>query len=219
MRAHGSPSRRTRVTRLPDRGRYDQSTLYAIIDAGLVCHVGYTIDGQPYVTPTAYWREGDHVYWHGSAASRMLRAHARHEPVCLTVTHFDGLVLARSGFHHSMNYRSVMVLGHAEIIRNADDQCAAMRGFVERVVPGRWGTTRPPTAQELKATSILRMSLSEASAKVRSGPPIDDDADYDLATWAGVIPVALTLGAPEPDPRLHSEALPPPDLTSIRLGR
>lgn len=210
---------RTRVKRLPDRGHYDRDTVYAILDAGLVCHVGYTIDDHPFVTPTACWREGDHLYWHGSSASRMLRAQAGGIPVCVTVTHLDGLVLARSGFHHSLNYRAVMAFGNAEIVTDVDEKRAAMRAFVERVVPGRWDVTRPPTDQELKATSVLRLSLQEASAKVRTGPPIDDDADYTLPVWAGVVPVTLTLGTPQPDPRLADRTASPPSIGSIRLGR
>ncbi len=211
-----TPTPRTRVKRYPDRGHYDRQTIYDIVDAAFICHVGYAIDGQPYVTPTAHWRLDDHVYWHGSSASRMLRAQTGGTPVCLTVTHVDGLVLARSGFHHSMNYRSVMALGHAEIVRDDAEKLAAMEAFVERLVRGRWATTRTPTAQELKAMSVLRMSLDEASAKVRMGPPIDEDGDYGLPAWAGVIPLSLTFGAPEPDPRLHDGALPPPTPDALR---
>jgi nitroimidazol reductase NimA-like FMN-containing flavoprotein (pyridoxamine 5'-phosphate oxidase superfamily) len=214
-----SPTERTRVKRLPDRGKYDRETVYAILDAGLICHVGYTIDGLPYVTPTACWREGDHLYWHGSSASRMLRTQSAGIPVCITVTHLDGLVLARSGFHHSMNYRSVMAMGDAELVQDPDEKSAALQAFVERLVPGRWGLIRPPTAQELKATSVLRLHLQEISAKVRTGPPIDDDADYALPVWAGVVPVSMTVGAPQPDARLTAEGAQPPDVTSIRLGR
>jgi nitroimidazol reductase NimA-like FMN-containing flavoprotein (pyridoxamine 5'-phosphate oxidase superfamily) len=218
--SHAGPAtERTRVKRLPDRGKYDRDTVYAILDAGLVCHVGYNIDGHPFVTPTACWREGDHLYWHGSSASRMLRAQAGGIPVCVTVTHLDGLVLARSGFHHSLNYRAVMALGNAELVESADEKRSAMQRFVERVVPGRWEITRQPTVQELKATSVLRLALNEASAKVRTGPPIDDDADYLLPVWAGVIPVTLALGSPQPDPRLADQMLMPPNVDSIRLIR
>jgi uncharacterized protein len=214
-----NPTDRTRVRRLPERGKYDRDTIYAILDAGLVAHVGYTIDGQPFVTPTACWREGDHLYWHGSAASRMLRAQAGGIPVCVTVTHIDGLVLARSGFHHSMNYRSVMAIGNAEIVEDEREKLAALRGFVERVVPGRWDVVRPPTPQELKATSVLRLRLDEVSAKVRTGPPKDDEEDYALPIWAGVVRVAPSVGPLDPDPRLAFPAAQPPDLSTIRLGR
>jgi nitroimidazol reductase NimA-like FMN-containing flavoprotein (pyridoxamine 5'-phosphate oxidase superfamily) len=213
------PTDRTRVKRLPDRGRYDRETIHALVDAALICHVGYTFDGQPYVTPTACWREQDHLYWHGSAASRMLRTQAGGVPVCVTITHLDGLVLARSGFHHSMNYRSVMAIGTAELVEDVEQKRNAMHAFVERVVPGRWSQVREPTLQELKATSILRLHLDEVSAKVRTGPPIDDDQDYSLPVWAGVIPVATSLGAPQADPRLQRPDLPVPDPASIRLGR
>jgi uncharacterized protein len=214
-----SPTTRTRVKRIPDRGKYDRDIVYAILDAGLVCHVGYNIDGQPYVTPTACWREGDHLYWHGSSASRMLRAQTDGIPVCVTVTHLDGLVLARSGFHHSLNYRSVMALGNAEVVDSIDEKLVAMRAFVERVVPGRWELIRPPTPQELKATSVLKLHLEEVSAKVRTGPPIDDAADYALPVWAGIVPVSTTVHAPEADPRLAAPDATAPAVGSIRLGR
>ena len=214
-----TPTDRTRVKRLPDRGKYDRDTVYAILDAAIACHVGYNIDGQPYVTPTACWREGDHLYWHGSSASRMLRAQSGGIPVCVTVTHIDGLVLARSAFHHSMNYRSVMAIGDAEFVDNDSHKLAALRAFVERVVPGRWAVIRPPTPQELKATSVLRLHLHEVSAKVRTGPPIDDEPDYVLPVWAGVVPVSTTVGPPEPDPKLTARNAAPPNVGSIRIGR
>jgi len=212
------PTDRTRVKRLPERGKYDRETVYAILDAALVCHVGYTIDGHPYVTPTACWREGNHLYWHGSSASRMLRAQAGGIPVCVTVTHVDGLVLARSAFHHSINYRSVMAFGSAELIQDPEVKLAALRGFVNRVVPGRWDALRETTAQELKATSVLRMDLQEVSAKVRTGPPKDEAEDYALSIWAGVVPLSTTVRAPEPDPKLTATDLTPPDISTIRIG-
>jgi nitroimidazol reductase NimA-like FMN-containing flavoprotein (pyridoxamine 5'-phosphate oxidase superfamily) len=188
---------------LPKRGHYDRATVHAILDAGLVCHVGYTMDGRPFVTPTAYWREGERVYWHGSSASRMLRAVGDTGlPVCLTVTHLDGLVLARSGFHHSMNYRSVMALGTARKLLDPADKLVALKAFVERLAPGRWPELRPPTAKELKATTVLWMQLGEVSAKVRTGPPVDDEEDYALGCWAGVVPTTTTYGPPVPDSRL-----------------
>lgn len=214
-----TPTSRTRVKRLPERGKYDRETVYAILDSALICHVGYSIDGHPYVTPTACWRDGEHLYWHGSSASRMLRVQAGGIPVCVTVTHLDGLVLARSAFHHSLNYRSVMAFGEAELIEQPEAKLAALRGFVERVVPGRWDILRPVTEQELKATKVLHLHLDEVSAKVRIGPPKDEDADYALPIWAGVVPLSTALHAPEPDPRLSTSDAEPPDVASIRLGR
>ncbi|HEU5056237.1 MAG TPA: pyridoxamine 5'-phosphate oxidase family protein, partial [Kofleriaceae bacterium] len=164
----------------------------------LVCHLAFAVDGQPFAIPTAFARIGDHVYVHGSAASRMLRA-AAGAPVCFTVTLLDGLVLARSAFHHSMNYRSVVALGAAEEVEDDGERLAAMRALVERVAPGRWQEIRPPNQQELKATTILRLSLAECSAKLRTGPPIDDDEDLALPCWAGVVPLALTRGQPVSD--------------------
>jgi nitroimidazol reductase NimA-like FMN-containing flavoprotein (pyridoxamine 5'-phosphate oxidase superfamily) len=196
------PSDRTRVRRMPTRGAYDRAAIDAILDAGLMCHVAYVVDGQPYVTPTAHWRDGDHVYWHGSSASRMLRTQVGGAPVCLTVSLLDGLVLARSGFHHSMNYRSVMALGQAEQVQETDAKLHALKAFMDRLVPGRWEQLRPPTTQELKATTILRLALDEASAKIRTGPPVDDEEDYALPVWAGVLPLTLSAGAPIADPRM-----------------
>src|SRR6202521_1052141 len=193
---------RTRVKRPGERGQYDRDVIFGILDAGLICHVGYTIDGQPYVTPTAYWRHADRLYWHGSAASRMLRTLINGVPACVTVTLLDGLVMARSGFNQSMNYRSVMALGTARPVSEAAEKTMVLKAFTERVAPGRWDEIRPPTPQELKATSVLWMDLDEVSAKVRTGPPRDDEADYSRRVWAGVVPVSLSLGAPEPDPRL-----------------
>ncbi len=213
-----TPSERTRVRRVRERAVYDRATVHAILDAGLVCHVGYEIDGQPYVTPTLYWREGERVYWHGSSASRMLRRIAADGVrCCLTVTHLDGLVMARSGFHHSANYRSVMILGEA---RPVEDGQAAMRhleAFMERLAPGRWAELRPPTPREIKATLVLSMALEEVSAKVRSGPPLDDEADYALPVWAGVVPVRTVLGTPEPDPRLAPDVPVPENVRRMRL--
>jgi uncharacterized protein len=192
---------RTRVRRLPKRGYYDRDTVHAVLDAGVLCHVGYVIDEQPYVTPTCHWRHGDRLYWHGSSASRMLRHLKQGVPACVTVTHLDGFVLARSGFHHSVNYRSVMALGRARLVPD-EAKLEALEGFVERLFPGRWGELRPPTGQELKATTVLWLDLDEVSAKVRTGPPIDDEEDYALPVWAGVLPVSSVRGMPEPDPRL-----------------
>jgi uncharacterized protein len=196
-----SSSERTRVRREPQRGRYDRDTIHAILDAGLVCHLGFVHDGQPFVIPTLYARAGDDVYVHGSAASRMLRGLAGGLDACLTVTLIDGLVLARSVFNHSVNYRSVVVLGRAEPV-GEDEKLRALEAFTERLLPGRWEEARPPTRTELKATSILRLPLAEASAKVREGPPKDDEDDYAWPVWAGVIPLELRPGDPVPDPRL-----------------
>jgi len=197
-----APSERTRVRRMGKRGAYDAATVHAILDAALTCHVGYVVEGQPYVTPTAHWRDGDHVYWHGSSASRMLRTLEGGVDVCVTASLLDGLVLARSGFHHSMNYRAVMALGRAELVGDKTAKLHALKAFSDRLVPGRWETLRPPTAQELKATTILQLKLDEASAKVRTGPPVDDEEDYALPVWAGVLPLSMVAGEPVADPRL-----------------
>ncbi len=196
------PTPRTKLARLPKRGSYDRETVYAILDAGFICHVGYAIDGQPYVTPTAYWREGDTLYWHGSSASRMLRTLEKGADCCLTVTHLDGLVLARSAFHHSLNYRSVMVFGKAYKVEDSTQKLAKLEAFVERMYPGRWAELRAVNAVELKSTTVLGMRMDEASAKLRSGPPVDDDEDYALPVWAGVVPIRSVAGAPVDDPRL-----------------
>ncbi len=197
-----APSGRSAVKRLPKRGHYDRATVYAILDAGFICHVGYAIGGQPYVTPTAYWREGNAVYWHGSSASRMLRTLETGADCCLSVTHLDGLVLARSAFHHSLNYRSVMLFGKAHKIEDAAEKLAKLKAFVERLYPGRWEELRPVNAKELKVTTVLGMHVDEASAKVRSGGPVDDEADYAQPTWAGVIPVHSMTGVPVGDDAL-----------------
>ena len=195
LESPGPPSERTRVRRLPRRAAYDRATIDAILDEALVCHLAFAVDGQPYAIPTAFARIHEHVYVHGSSASRALRA-AGGAPVCFTATLLDGLVLARSAFHHSMNYRSVVVLGEAEEVTDEAERLAAMRALVERVEPGRWAAIRPPSPQELKATTILRLALAESSAKIRTGPPIDDEEDLALPCWAGVVPLALTRGEP-----------------------
>jgi len=216
--AETPPSDRTRVRRLAKRAHYDEATVHAILDAGLLCHVGYVIDGQPYVTPTAHWRDGDYVYWHGSSASRMLRAQLNGISVCLTVSLLDGLVLARSGFHHSMNYRSVMALGQAELVDDPEAKVSALKHFVDKLVPGRWEDIREPTTQELKGTTILRLRLDEASAKVRTGPPVDDEEDYALPVWAGVLPLALQAGTPVADGRLPADTAVPKAVAGFRPG-
>ena len=200
-----TPTERTQVKRLPKRGKYDRETVYAILDAGFVCHVGFSVDGQPYVIPTNYGRAGDTLYLHGSAASRMLRTLSGGVPVCVTVTHVDGLVLARSAFHHSVNYRSVVILGTARLVEDPAEKMAALRIFTEHVLKGRWDDVRQPTEQELKATMVLALPLEEVSAKVRTGGPLDDEADYALPVWAGVLPLETVPQPPQPDARLKSD--------------
>lgn len=188
--------------------------MYAILDAGVLCHVGYTVEQQAYVPPTLYWRHENRVYWHGSSASRMVRVNAGGTPVCVTVTHLDGIVLARSGFNHSANYRSVMAFGMAHVLETPSEKFAALKTFTERLLPGRWADIREPTDQELKGTTILWLDLDEVSAKVRTGPPVDDEADYMRPVWAGVLPLAITAGTPQPDPRLVSGVTIPPSLAN-----
>jgi nitroimidazol reductase NimA-like FMN-containing flavoprotein (pyridoxamine 5'-phosphate oxidase superfamily) len=197
-----APSTRTRIRRVPNRADYSRETIDAILDEALVAHLGFAIDGQPYVIPTLHARVGDLVYVHGSSASRAIRSLTGGLPACLTVTLLDGLVLARSAFHHSMNYRSAVVLGQARPVEGTEERLAALEAFTERLVPGRWDEVRPPTRQELKGTRVLAFDLDEASAKVRTGPPVDDDEDYELEVWAGVIPLAVSPGQITPDPKL-----------------
>jgi len=196
------PSQRTRVVREPHRGVYDRAAAYQILDEGFICHVGFIVDGQPFVIPTGYGRVGDNLYLHGSAASRMLRNLDKGVPVCVTVTLLDGLVLARSIFNHSMNYRSVVVLGTAVAVRDANEKVEALKSLSEHILPGRWAESRQPNERELKQTLVMRLPIEEFSAKVRKGPPIDDEEDYSFPTWAGVIPLQMAPGAPENDPRL-----------------
>jgi len=212
------PTARTRVKRQGMRGAYDRETVYGILDAGLLCHVGYVIDGQPYVTPTAYWRDGDRVFWHGSSASRMLRQVETGIPVCVTVAMLDGLVLARSGFHSSINYRSLMAFGQADKVTDPEAKLAALFAFSERITPGRWAEQRPVTKQELKATTVLTMRLEEVAAKIRTGPPGDDEEDYALDVWAGVVPVHSVIGAPQDDPRLKPGIAQPAYLKAVKIG-
>ncbi len=194
------PTPRTQVKRLPERGAYDRETIYSILDQAFLCHVGFVADGQPFVIPTSYGREGDTLYIHGSAASRMLRAVEQSIPVCVTVTLLDGLVLARSAFNHSMNYRSVVVLGSARLVVEREEKLRALRAVSEQVIPGRWDYVRKPTEQELKATSVLALPLTEASAKIRTGPPHDEEEDYALDVWAGVLPLRILALDPVADP-------------------
>jgi nitroimidazol reductase NimA-like FMN-containing flavoprotein (pyridoxamine 5'-phosphate oxidase superfamily) len=209
---------RTTLKRRPQRGRYDRKTVHAILDSAVVCHIGYAVDGQPFVTPTAYWREGDAIYWHGSAASRMLRVQEAGAEICVTVTVLDGLVLARSAFHHSLNFRSLMMFGRAHKVESAADKEARMAAFLERMYPGRWEELqrlRPVRRKELNAITVLGLHLHEVSAKVRSGPPVDDEEDYALPLWAGVIPVNGVNGAPIHDARLAAGAALPTYLTDL----
>jgi hypothetical protein len=197
-----APSARTRLVREADRAVYDRAAAYKILDEGFICHVGFVADGQPFVIPTGYGRVGDNFYFHGSAASRMLRRVDEGIPVCVTVTLLDGLVLARSIFNHSMNYRSVVILGTAHAVTDPQEKLEALRLLSEHIIPGRWAESRQPNEKELKATSILQLSIEEFSAKVRQGPVIDDEEDYSFATWAGVVPLTLVASEPIDDARL-----------------
>ena len=208
-----TPTERTRVVREPHRGAYDRETIYKILDEGFVCHVGFATDGQPFVIPTLYARVGDAIYFHGSAASRMLRGAATGVAVCVTVTLTDGFVLARSVFNHSMNYRSVVALGRATLVDAATEKLEALRAFTEKILPGRWEDARQPNEKELKATSILKLPLTEVSAKIRSGPVQDDEEDYALRVWAGIVPLHLQAEAPVRDERCDP-AIPTPGYAS-----
>jgi nitroimidazol reductase NimA-like FMN-containing flavoprotein (pyridoxamine 5'-phosphate oxidase superfamily) len=203
------PTERTRVARESHRGAYDRETIYKILDEGFVCHVGFAVDGQPFVIPTLFARVGDAIYFHGSAASRMLRNASEGIPVCVTVTLTDGFVLARSVFNHSMNYRSVVALGKAVRVDAPQEKLEALRAFTEKIISGRWNDARQPNEKELKATSILRLPLTEISAKIRSGPVEDEAPDYALPVWAGLIPLQLVPGAPIRDERCDL-AIPTP---------
>ena len=203
---------RTTLKRLPKRGVYDRELVYSILDEGFICHVSFAVAGQPFVIPTGYARIADQLYIHGSQVSRMLRTLAQGIDVCIAVTLVDGLVLARSAFHHSMNYRSVVIFGRAEIVEEKEVKLAALFAFSEQVIPGRWNDVREPTQQELKATTVLSLPLTEVSAKVRTGPPLDDEEDYALKVWAGVLPLRIIAGEPIGDPRLP-EGLDPPAYT------
>ncbi|HXC24670.1 MAG TPA: pyridoxamine 5'-phosphate oxidase family protein [Gemmatimonadaceae bacterium] len=215
---HYTQTERTTLRRLPKRAHYDRDTVHAILDAGTICHVGYVVNDQPYVTPTMYWRHEDRVYWHGSSASRMLRVLTLGTPVCLTVTHLDGLVLARSAFNHSANYRSVIAFGTAQALQHPAEKMAALKHLTERLFPGRWTEIRQPSDQELKATTVLWLDLEEVSAKVRSGPPVDDEEDYARPVWAGVLPIAAVVEIPHPDPSLAPGIALPPYLADWKLS-
>jgi len=201
---------RTTLKRLPKRGVYDRQRVFEILDEGFVCHVGFVLEGRPFVIPTGYARVGDQLLIHGSQASRMLRALSSGIDICVSVTLVDGLVLARSAFHHSINYRSVVMFGRATAVEQREAKLAALFAFSEQVIPGRWNEVREPNEADLKATTVLTLPLVEVSAKVRTGPPLDDEADYEMGVWAGVLPLKLTAGAPISDPRLPDGIEPPP---------
>jgi nitroimidazol reductase NimA-like FMN-containing flavoprotein (pyridoxamine 5'-phosphate oxidase superfamily) len=212
-----SPTERTRVKRLNKRAKYDAATVHGILDAMPICTVGYVFNGSPYVTPTLQWREGGHIYWHGSSASRMLAACEEAE-VCVTVSIIDGFVMARSAFNHSCNYRSAMLFGTARKVADPAEKERRLKSFTEGLWPGRWDTLRPMTAQELKATTVLSLALDEASAKVRTGPPGDDEEDYGLPVWAGVIPIETRVLPAVDDPRLAAGLKPPAHITGFKIG-
>ena len=213
-----APTARSRVRRAPKRGVYDREPIDAILDEALVCHVGFVHDDQPFVIPTLHARVGDEVSIHLSTASRLVRTLSGGVPCCLTVTLLDGLVLARAAFLHSANYRSVVVLGRARVVGSDEQKLRAVEAFSEQLVPGRWDQVRPPTRQELKATQVLALPLDEASAKVRSGPPMDEDEDLDRDVWAGVIPFGLQPQAPIPDPRARRPVPVPDHVAGWRPG-
>ena len=204
-----SRTTRTTLKRLPQRGSYERELINQILDEGFICHVGFVADGQPFVIPTGYARFDDKLFIHGSQASRMLRTLEKGIDLCVTVTLIDGLVLARSAFHHSMNYRSVVVFGRAKVVDDREEKLAALLVLSEHMIPGRWADVRGPSESELQQTTVLSLPLAEASAKVRTGPPLDEEEDYDLPAWAGVIPLRLTAGAPVDDPRLKARIAAP----------
>ncbi|RVU14523.1 pyridoxamine 5'-phosphate oxidase family protein [Methylobacterium oryzihabitans] len=208
-----------RVKRRHDRGRYDHATVHALLDAAALCHVAYVVDGQPYCTPTLFWREGTHLYWHGSSASRMLRNQSDGQPACLTVTHLDSLVLARCGFNHSADYRSVMAFGRARLVEEPGETARALTMMVDRFFPGRTATLRPSTGQEIKATAVVVMEIERASAKIRAKGVADDEEDYALPIYAERLPMRTLIGAPEPCPRLAGDVARPENLAAYREGR
>ena len=212
-----TPTKRTRLKRLPQRASYERGIIYEILDEAFVCHVGLIDSDQPVVIPTAYGRRGNMLYLHGSAASRMLRALANRTPICVTVTLLDGLVLARSAFHHSMNYRSVVVFGTASVAKDPRQKLSALRAISEHILPGRWADVRGPSKSELQQTLVLRLPLAEASAKVRNGPPIDEETDYSLPVWAGEVPLSLVARQPIADSRLRPGIQTPAYIQSARV--
>ena len=212
-----APTVRTRVKRMNENAKYDAVTIHSILDAQPMCTVGYSFKGSPYVTPTLQWREGNHIYWHGSAASRMLEA-SEETQVCVNVTIFDGMVMARSAFEHSCNYRSVMAFGVAQKVTHRDDKEARLKAMVEKLFPGRGEMLRKMQEKELKATTILGLKLNEVSAKVRSGPPLDHEDDYGLPIWAGVIPLQTASMPPINDPRLLAGLVAPEHVAKFKIG-
>ncbi|HEY0384958.1 MAG TPA: pyridoxamine 5'-phosphate oxidase family protein [Pyrinomonadaceae bacterium] len=211
-----APTEKTTVKRLPQRAEYERAALYRILDEAFICHVGFVVEGQPFVIPTGFARSGDQLYIHGSQASRMLRTLGGGCEVCLTVTLVDGLVLARSAFHHSINYRSVVVVGRARVVDDPAEKMKALHALTDHIVPGRWEQVREPNERELKTTLVLALPLMEASAKVRTGPPVDDEEDYLLPIWAGVLPLTVQTEAPINDPRLREGIEPPANVTGYR---
>jgi uncharacterized protein len=211
-------SERTKLKRLPKRGHFDRDTVYGILDEGFICHVGFAPEGQPFVIPTGYARADDKLYIHGSQASRMLRTLSGGVEVCVTVTIIDGLVLARSAFHHSMNYRSVVIFGRATLVEDREEKNAALLALSEHFIRGRWADVREPTEQELIQTTVLSLPLTEASAKIRTGPPLDDEEDYAMNVWAGVVPLKLVAGEPIKDPRLPEGIEVPEYARNYRRG-
>ena len=209
---------RTKLGRLPARGSYDRELIHSILDEGFICHVGFVADGQPFVIPTGYGRKDDNIFFHGSTASRMLRNLVSGIPVCVTVTLVDGLVLARSAFHHSMNYRSVVILGTATLVTDEEEKLEALRVITDNIIRGRWDEVRQPNESEMKATSVLKLPIVEASAKVRTGPPKDDDEDYDLPVWAGVLPLVTRPAEPLADPDLRVQADVPASVRRYSRG-
>jgi uncharacterized protein len=212
-------TQRTTLKRLPQRGSYDREVINTILDEGFICHVGFTTEeGRLFVIPTGYARIDDKLLIHGSQASRMLRVVGQGIEVCVTVTLIDGLVLARSAFHHSMNYRSVVIFGRATLVDDPAEKITALRALSEHIIPGRWDDVREPNERELQLTTVLSLPLNEASAKVRTGPPLDDEADYEMDVWAGVIPLRLQPGPPIDDPRVQSEKAAPEYARRYRRG-
>lgn len=212
------PTPRSRVRRHPERAHYDRETVFAILDAALMCHIGYVIDGRPYVTPTLFWREGERLYWHGSSASRMLRSQAKGIPVCVTVAHVDALILARCAFRHSLNYRAVMAFGTAAVVADPAEKEAGLNAFIERIYPGRTAIMRAILPQELKATTLMGMTIDDASAKIRSGGPLDLEQDYPADCWAGTVPIAQVMGAPIADPIAPPHVAPEPEIGHFAEG-
>jgi len=200
---------RTKLRRIPKRGSFDRENIYKILDEAFICHVGFIVENQPFVIPTAYARSDENLLIHGSAASRMMREMSKGIDICVTVTLLDGLVLARSAFHHSMNYRSVVIFGTAKLVKNEAEKHEALRLFTEHIIPNRWEEIRAPNSKELKGTTVLKLEINEASAKIRTGDPIDDDEDYELNIWAGVIPLKIEAGKPIDDKKLPKGIKPP----------